>query len=62
MQDAETDRAWLYQQLADLRHKLPLELLEGPAALRFDEQHLREILDDVEQTLVPRLLEPTEGS
>ena len=61
LQGAETDRSWLYQQLADLRHKLPLELTEGPAALRFDEQHLRDILADVEQTLVPRLLEPMEG-
>lgn len=62
LQGDGADRAWLYQQLADLRHKLPLELTEGPAALRFDEQHLCEILGDIEQTLVPRLLEPTEGS
>jgi exonuclease SbcD len=51
----------LAQQLTDLRHKLPLELCEGPDAFSLDEEHLREIVAEVEQMLVPRLLAPGEG-
>jgi predicted phosphodiesterase len=46
----------LGQELADIRHKLPLELREGNGALSFDERHLGDILADVEQMLIPRLL------
>jgi DNA repair exonuclease SbcCD nuclease subunit len=46
----------LSEQLADLRRRLPLELSEGPGALVLDEHLVREVLADVEQMLVPRLL------
>ena len=44
--------------LAELDKKLPAELREGEGALRLgDPATLRAMLDDVEQMLVPRLLE-----
>jgi hypothetical protein len=46
----------LAAELADLKQKLPLELREGEGALAFDEAHLRDVLGDVEQLLIPRLL------
>jgi DNA repair exonuclease SbcCD nuclease subunit len=46
----------LSEQLADLRQRLPLELTEGEGALGLDERHVREVLADVEQMLLPRLL------
>ncbi|HEX9294685.1 MAG TPA: DNA repair exonuclease [Polyangiaceae bacterium] len=46
----------LLGELADLKQKLPLELREGEGALTLDEAHLREILIEVEQMLIPRLL------
>jgi DNA repair exonuclease SbcCD nuclease subunit len=46
----------LAAELADLRQRLPIELREGEGALAFDEAHMRRVIDDVEQMLVPRLL------
>jgi DNA repair exonuclease SbcCD nuclease subunit len=46
----------LAAELADLKHKLPLELREGDGALLFDDAHMRELLGQVEEMLVPRLL------
>jgi hypothetical protein len=49
--------AALGRELSDLRHKLPLELLQGPDALTFETAaELGAALDDVEQILIPRLL------
>jgi hypothetical protein len=48
--------------LAELDKKLPADLREGEAALRLTEPAtLRAMLEDVEQMLVPRLLEGREG-
>jgi DNA repair exonuclease SbcCD nuclease subunit len=48
--------------LADLERKLPPELREGEGALRLDDAAtLRAMLDDVEQMIVPRLLEGGEA-
>jgi DNA repair exonuclease SbcCD nuclease subunit len=55
----KTDGAGLEQlagELAELRQRLPLELREGDGALAFDEAHMRRVIEDVEQMLVPRLL------
>jgi DNA repair exonuclease SbcCD nuclease subunit len=46
----------LAAELADLKQKLPLELREGDMALAFDDEHMRAILADVEEMLLPRLL------
>jgi DNA repair exonuclease SbcCD nuclease subunit len=46
----------LADELAELKQKLPLELREGDGALSFDEAHMRRVVDDVEQMLIPRLL------
>lgn len=46
----------LAAELAELKQKLPLELREGEGALTFDEPHMRELLVEVEEMLVPRLL------
>src|SRR5262249_15135544 len=46
----------LSEQLAELKSRLPLELTEGEGALVLDERHGGEVLADVEQMLVPRLL------
>jgi len=46
----------LVVELANLRQRLPLELREGDGALAFDEAHMRRVIDDVEQMLIPRLL------
>jgi exonuclease SbcD len=48
--------ALLVAELAELRQRLPLELREGEGALTFEEAHLRELIADVEQLLIPRLL------
>jgi predicted phosphodiesterase len=55
----KSDRAgleFLARELAELKQRLPLELREGDGALSFDETHLRRVVDDVEQMLIPRLL------
>jgi exonuclease SbcD len=46
----------LSAQLVDLKNKLPLELSEGADALLLDERHVKDVLADVEQLLLPRLL------
>jgi hypothetical protein len=53
--------ALLVGELAELRQRLPLELREGDGALAFDEAHLRALLGDVEQLLIPRLLANESG-
>jgi hypothetical protein len=55
----KSDRAgleFLARELAELKQRLPLDLREGDGALSFDETHLRRVVDDVEQMLIPRLL------
>jgi hypothetical protein len=52
--------AELVALLADFDKKLPAELREGDGALTLsDPDTLRAIVEDVEQTLLPRLLEAT---
>ncbi len=53
--------ALLATELADVKLKLPLELREGDGALAFDDAHLRAILADVEEVLIPRLLTKEAG-
>jgi DNA repair exonuclease SbcCD nuclease subunit len=56
---AKTDESalrLLAAELADLKQRLPLELREGDGSLAFDDAHMRRIVEDVEQLLVPRLL------
>jgi len=49
--------AWLGDQLAPLKDKLPRDLKEGPDAIGLDSaENLRETLDHVEQMLIRRLL------
>ena len=62
MKDDPKELAELASVLADLDKKLPAELREGEGALRLaDPALLRAMLDDVEQMLVPRLLEGGEA-
>src|SRR6185312_1851831 len=57
-----TDLAELAAILAELDKKLPAELREGEGALRLDDPAtLRAMLDDVEQLLLPRLLDGAEA-
>lgn len=54
--------AAIAQVLADLDKKLPSELREGEGAIVLsDPAFLRALVDDVEQTLLPSLLEGVEG-
>jgi hypothetical protein len=54
--------AELARVFAELDKKLPSALREGDGALMLtDEATLRAMVEDVEQTLLPRLLESTEG-
>lgn len=62
MKEDPKELAELASVLADLEKKLPAELREGESALRLaDPVILRAMLDDVEQMLVPRLLEGGEA-
>ena len=62
MKEDPKELAELASVLADLDKKLPAELREGEGALRLaDPALLRAMLDDVEQMLVPRLLEGGEA-
>ncbi|MBX3197158.1 MAG: DNA repair exonuclease [Labilithrix sp.] len=62
IKDDPKELADLAGVLADLERKLPAELREGEGALRLtDPATVRAMLDDVEQLLVPRLLEGGEG-
>jgi predicted phosphodiesterase len=54
--------AELLTQLEDLDKKLPSELREGEGALVLDASTLRAVIEDVEQTLLPRLLDGSEGA
>jgi DNA repair exonuclease SbcCD nuclease subunit len=56
MKDDAAELRLLAAELADMKQKLPLELREGEGALTFDDAHMRAVLNDVEQMLVPRLL------
>lgn len=48
----------MIDELADLRHKLPQEIREGDEGIRLDDPAvLVGLLEDVEQTLLPRLLQ-----
>ncbi len=58
IKDDPKELAELVSLLSDLDKKLPAELREGEGGLRLgDPSTLRALLDDVEQMLVPRLLE-----
>jgi exonuclease SbcD len=46
----------LLRELVDLRQKLPLEAREGDRGIRLDANQIREIVRDVEEMLLPRLL------
>jgi hypothetical protein len=60
--DDPKELADLAAVLAELEKKLPAELREGDGALRLsDPATIRALLDDVEQMLVPRLLEGGEA-
>jgi exonuclease SbcD len=62
LRDDEIARRALLEELADLKHKLPPELRDGDDGLKLDDPALvTALLDDVEQLLVPRLLERTSG-
>src|SRR5262249_32199046 len=56
MKDDAAELRLLAAELADMKQKLPFELREGDGALAFDEAHMRAVIRDVEQMLVPRLL------
>ena len=61
MRDDDAEIAGLADVFADLEKKLPAELREGEGALSLvDPSVLRAALDDVEQTLLPRLVEASE--
>jgi predicted phosphodiesterase len=58
IKESPTDLAELAAVFADLDKKLPPELREGEGGLRLDDPAtLRAMIDDVEQMLVPRLLD-----
>jgi DNA repair exonuclease SbcCD nuclease subunit len=61
MKEDPADLAALTSVFAELDKKLPAELREGEGGLRLDDPAtLRAMLDDVEQLLVPRLLDGAE--
>ncbi len=63
IKDDPAELALLAAQFAELEKKLPQELREGDGALLFtDAATMRGIVEDVEQTLLPRLLEGAEGT
>jgi DNA repair exonuclease SbcCD nuclease subunit len=58
MRDDKDELAVLIDDLADLRHKLPPELRDAEDGLRLDDPaELAALLEDVEQMLIPRLLQ-----
>lgn len=61
LQAIKTDQdelSWFIERLSDLRHKLPPELREAEDGLRLDDPaELSGLLDEVEQMLIPRLLQ-----
>ncbi len=59
IRESPEDLADIATLFADLDRRLPAELREGEGALRLtDPATIRALIDDVEQMLVPRLLEP----
>ncbi|WP_437276881.1 DNA repair exonuclease [Sorangium sp. So ce375] len=57
LRDDEAGLSSLLREFASLRNKLPAEAREGDDAIRLDDPaFLREALDDVEHTLISRLL------
>lgn len=57
LKSSDAELGLLAGELSELRRKLPRELREGKRSLRLeDPQRLRELLVDVEQELLPRLL------
>jgi len=63
IKDDPKELAALALSFAELEKKLPAELREGDGALLLaDAATLRAIVEDVEQTLLPRLLEGAEGT
>jgi hypothetical protein len=55
---APGDLAALAAELADLKRKLPAELSEGAEAIALDDpDFLRRAIEEVEQSLIPRLIE-----
>jgi hypothetical protein len=55
---AAGDLAALAAELADLKRKLPAELSEGVEAIALeDPDFLRRAVEEVEQSLIPRLIE-----
>ena len=63
IKDDPQELAALASTFAELEKKLPPELREGEGALLLaDAATLRAIVEDVEQTLLPRLLEGGEGT
>ena len=62
IKDDPTELAALAATFAELEKRLPAELREGEGALLLaDAATIRAIVEDVEQTLLPRLLENDEG-
>ncbi len=61
IQAIKTDQdelSWFIERLSDLRHKLPPELREAEDGLRLDDPaEISGLLDEVEQMLIPRLLQ-----
>ena len=58
----EVARRALLEDLVDLKHKLPPELRDGEDGLKLDDPELvTSLLEDIEQLLVPRLLERAGG-
>lgn len=61
--ESEEELRALTEDLASLRHKLPQEALEGDDGLKLDDPAtIRGLLEDVEQMLIPRLLQREQGS
>ena len=57
LRDDEAGLSSLLREFASLRNKLPAEARDGDDAIRLDDPaFLREALDDVEHTLISRLL------
>lgn len=61
--ESEDELRALGEELASLRHKLPPEALDGDDGLKLDDPAtIRGFLEDVEQRLIPRLLQREQGS
>ncbi|HKQ70202.1 MAG TPA: DNA repair exonuclease [Polyangiaceae bacterium] len=56
MRNSPDELRSLLPELAELKQRLPLELREGERALSLDEAHLADLVAEVEEMLIPRLL------